>query len=290
MRTTSNKSLGIRARSQIANTTIYIILTVLSIIWLLPVLWLLISSLRLEDGAYTSYVIPKGFTINNYVELFTETTLFNFPRWFANTLLVAVLSCSISTMLTLMVAYTLSRLRFTHRKLMMNVLLVLGMFPGFMSMIAIYHILKAFGLSQQLASLVMVYSGGAALGYYIAKGFFDTIPKSLDEAASIDGATKNDVFWKIILPSSRPIVIYTAITAFIAPWVDFIFVSIIMKDNYDNYTVALGLYQMITRENIHRYFTQFCAGAVIVAIPITLLFIKIQKYYVEGVTGGAVKG
>lgn len=286
----NKKTLGIRARSTIANTTIYVVLTVLSIIWLLPVVWLIVTSLRLEDGAYTSYVVPKGFTFDNYVQLFADTTLFNFPRWFANTLLVAVLSCSISTMLTLMVAYTLSRIRFAMRRTMMNVLLVLGMFPGFMSMIAIYHILKAFGLSQQLAALVMVYSGGAALGYYIAKGFFDTIPKSLDEAASIDGATKNDVFWRIILPSSKPIVIYTLITAFIAPWVDFIFVSIIMKDNYNNYTVALGLYQMITRENIHKYFTQFCAGAVVVAVPITLLFIKIQKYYVEGVTGGAVKG
>lgn len=283
-------SLGIKARTRIANTSIYIILTVLAIVWLLPIAWLVMSSLREEAGAYTSYVIPKGFTFANYTKLFTDTTLFNFPRWFMNTLVVAVLSCVISTMLSLMVAYTFSRIRFRMRKAMLNVILVLGMFPGFMSMIAIYHILKALGLSQQLAALVMVYSGGAALQYYIAKGFFDTIPKSLDEAALIDGATKNDVFWRIILPNSRPIVIYTAITTFIAPWVDFIFVSIIMKDNYDNFTVALGLYRMIERENIHNYFTQFCAAAVIVAIPITLLFIKIQKYYVEGVTGGAVKG
>lgn len=284
------RKMGIKARTRAANTAIYIILSVLSVLWLLPVAWLVISSLREESGAFTTYILPKGYTLNNYVRLFTETELFPFPRWFMNTLLVAVLSCIITTFLTLMVACTYSRLRFRARKGLMNVSLILGMFPGFMSMIAIYHFLKALGLSQSLAALVIVYSGGAALGYYVAKGFFDTIPKSLDEAAMLDGATRNDVFWKIILPSSKPIVIYTAITAFIAPWVDFIFASVIMKDNYANYTVAVGLYKMIDRENIYNYYTRFCAGAVLVAVPITLLFISIQKYYVEGVTGGAVKG
>ena len=169
-------------------------------------------------------------------------------------------------------------------------ILILGLFPGFMSMIAIYHILKSVGLDQSLVALVLVYSSGAMMGYYIAKGFFDTIPKSIDEAALIDGATKNQVFWHIIMPMSKPIVVYTILTSFIAPWVDFIFVSVIMKDNYNMYTVALGLYQMLTRENIQQYFTEFCAGAVLIAIPITLLFIKMQKYYVGGVTAGGAKG
>lgn len=207
-----------------------------------------------------------------------------------NTLLVAIASCILTTILVLLTAYAFSRLRFKMRRPMMNVILILGMFPGFMSMIAIYHILKAVGLTQSLVSLVLVYSGGAAMGYYIAKGFFDTIPRSIDEAALIDGATKNQVFWKIILPMSKPIVIYTILTSFLGPWVDFIFVSVIMKDNYDKYTVALGLFQMLSRENIQKYFTQFCAGAVIIAIPITILFIKMQKYYVSGVTAGGAKG
>ena len=282
--------IGMKARTNIANTAIYIVLTLLSILWLAPVAWLLISSLRGEPGAYTTYILPKEWTLQNFVRLFTETEPFHFALWYRNTLLVAVCSCIITTVLTLMVAYTYSRLRFSSRKALMNLSLVLGMFPGFMSMIAIYHFLKALGLDKSLVSLIMVYSGGAALGYYVAKGFFDTIPKSLDEAARIDGATRNDVFWKIILPSSKPIVIYTALTSFIAPWVDFIFVSVIMKDNYKGYTVAIGLYRMIERENIYQYYTRFCAGAVLVAIPITLLFIKMQKYYVSGVTGGAVKG
>ncbi len=269
---------------------LHTLLTILSLLWMLPVFWLIISSLRSEPGAYTPYLWPKGFTLDNYVRLFTDTRLFNFPRWFMNTFLVACFSCLITTILTLMVAYVYSRLRFKSRKVIMNISLILGMFPGFMSMIAIYHFMKAVNLDQTLLALILVYSGGAALNYYIAKGFFDTIPKSLDEAATLDGASRHTIFWKIILPNSKPIVVNTAINAFIAPWVDFIFVSVIMKDNYSNYTVAKGLYTMVDKANIYQYYTVFCAGSVVVAIPIVLLFIRLQKYYVAGVTGGATKG
>lgn len=269
---------------------LHTLLTILSLLWMLPVFWLIISSLRREPGAYTPYLWPKGFTLDNYVRLFTDTRLFNFPRWFMNTFLVACFSCLITTILTLMVAYVYSRLRFKSRKAIMNISLILGMFPGFMSMIAIYHFMKAVNLDQTLLALILVYSGGAALNYYIAKGFFDTIPKSLDEAATLDGASRHTIFWKIILPNSKPIVVNTAINAFIAPWVDFIFVSVIMKDNYNNYTVAKGLYTMVDKANIYQYYTVFCAGSVVVAVPIVLLFIRLQKYYVAGVTGGATKG
>lgn len=287
----SNKAkTGYGMRTKIANALIYTILTVLGIIWLTPLAWLIIQSFRKEAGAYTTYLMPKGYTLDNYIKLFTETSLFNYPRWFMNTLIVAIFTCIVSTLLVLGTSYTFSRLRFKARKPMMNIALILGMFPGFMSMIAIYHILKAMGLEQSLAALVIVYSGGSGLGYLISKGFFDTIPRALDEAAIIDGATNSQVFWKITLPLSKPIITYTVLTSFLAPWMDFIFVSVIMKDNYDNYTIALGLYQMITRENLHHYFTQFCAGAVIIAVPITILFIFMQKFYVEGVTGGSVKG
>lgn len=277
-------------RTKLTNGIVYVILAVLGIIWIIPLLWLLLISFREEPGAFTTYILPKGYTLNNYIKLFTETQLFNYPRWYLNTFIVAVFSCILSSFFILAISYTLSRLRFKMRKPLMNIALVLGMFPGFMSMIAVYHILKAFGLQQSLLSLVLVYSGGAGLQYYIAKGFFDTIPRSLDEAAMLDGASKNTIFWKITLPMSKPIITYTVLMAFMAPWVDFIFASVIMKDNYQNYTIALGLYQMLSRENLYKYFTQFCAGAVLIAIPITILFIKMQKNYVEGVTGGSVKG
>lgn len=272
------------------NSVLHVILAVLSMAWVLPVVWLILQSFRAEKGAFISYIIPKTWTLNNYVKLFTDVKLFNFPQWFLNTFIVAVFSCIITTVLVLLTSYAFSRLRFKARKPLMNIILILGMFPGFMSMIAIYHILKSFGLTQTLFALVLVYSGGAAMGYYIAKGFFDTVPRSIDEAALVDGCTKNQVFWNIILPMSKPVVVYTILTSFIGPWVDFIFVSVIMKDAYNKYTVALGLYQMLSRENIYNYFTEFCAGAVIVAIPITILFISMQKYYVSGVTAGGAKG
>lgn len=279
-----------RFRQRLSSAAIYTVLSLLSVVWVLPIIYLIILSLRKESGAYTPYLFPKSYTFDNYVKLFTETELFNYPRWFGNTLLVAVITSLISTVLILMISYCFSRLRFRLRRTFMNVGLILGMFPGFMSMIAVYHLLKLIGLDQSLIALILVYSSSACLGYFIAKGFFDTLPRALDEAATIDGANKNDIFWKITLPLSKPIVVYTALTSFIAPCTDFIFVSVIMKDNYQNYTIALGLFQMLSRENLYQYFTRFCAGAVVVAVPITILFLCLQKYYVEGVTGGSVKG
>ena len=272
------------------NVVAHIFLTVLSIIWVLPIAWLVMRSFQGEKGPRLTTLFPQIFTISNYTRLFTETQLFNYPQWYLNTFLVAIFTCALSTMLVLMISYTFSRLRFGSRKGFMNVGLILGMFPGFMTMIAVYHILKAIGLFQSLISLVLVYSTTAALGYFIAKGFFDTIPRALDEAAMLDGATKNQIFIRITLPMSKPIIIYTALTSFMAPWVDFIFASVIMKDNYNKYTLAVGLFKMLDRENIYEYFTRFCAGAVLVAIPITILFVIFQRYYVEGVTGGATKG
>lgn len=281
---------SLSARRRLSNAAIYILLSLLAVLWLLPIAYLILQSFRAEPGAYTPYLLPQSYTLENYTALFTDTALFPYPRWFANTVLVAVCSCILSTAMILMISYCFSRLRFKARRPLMNMGLILGMFPGFMSMIAVYHLLKLVGLDQSLVALILVYSSASCLGYFIAKGFFDTLPRALDEAATIDGATRNDIFWKITLPMSGPIVVYTALTSFIAPFADFIFVSVIMKDNYENYTVALGLYQMITRENLYQYFTRFCAGAVVVAVPVTLLFLSLQRYYVEGVTGGAVKG
>ena len=209
----------------------HVFLSVLSVIWLLPVAWLILQSFRGEPGAFTSYVWPKQLTFDNYIKLFTETSLFNFPRWFMNTLFVAIFTTIITTIVVLLTSYAFSRLRFKMRQPYMNLILVLGMFPGFMSMTAIYNLIKAMGLGQSLYALILVYSGGAAMGYYISKGFFDTIPYAIDESAMLDGATKNQIFWKITLPMSKPIVIYTILTSFIAPWVDFIFVTVIMRDS-----------------------------------------------------------
>ena len=282
-----------KLRRHIANAFVYLFLIVMGFVWISPFIYLLMHSFRGGAEIYGSTIIPQEWTLQNYIDLFTGsggTASLNFPRWFLNTFVVACFSCVISTISVLMVSYAFSRLRFKARKKFMNVGMILGMFPGFMTMIAIYYLLKAMGLTQTLVALVICYSCGAGLGFQISKGFFDTIPRALDEAATIDGATKNQIFWKIILPMSKPIVVYTVLTSFIGPWTDFILAKIIMGDARDNYTVAIGLQLMIDQDFLNAYYKQFLAGSVVVAVPITLLFLKMQKYYVEGVTAGGVKG
>lgn len=268
---------------------IYVFLTVLAFIWVLPIVWIVLTSFRAEGGAFVDYFIPKHRTLDNYKLLFTNPQ-YPFLRWFGNTLFVSVISGALSTFITIAMAYSLSRLKFKWKGRFLQVALVLNMFPGFMSMIAIYYILKAVGLTQSLFALILVYTAGAALGFYIQKGFFDTIPVSLDESAMLDGATKWDIFRTITLPLSKPIIVFTALGAFTGPWMDFIFARVIMGDNVQNYTVAIGLYTMMTRETSNQLFMAFAAGSVLIAIPITLLFIFLQRFYVEGITSGSVKG
>lgn len=281
---------GYKFRRTLSNVIIYVVLAVLGIIWVSPLAYLLLHSFRTDGFAGYDRIIPREFGFDNYIQLFTDTEVFNYPRWFLNTFIIAVFSCIISTLAVLMVSYAFSRLRFKARKPLINIGMILGMFPGFMTMIAIYYLLKVMGLDQTLVGLTICYSAGAGLGYQISKGFFDTIPRALDEAATIDGATRNQIFWKIILPMSKPIVVYTVLTSFIGPWTDFILAKIIMRDNYANYTVAIGLQMMVKEDNINKFYKMYLAGSVVVAIPITLLFLKMQKYYVEGVTAGGVKG
>ncbi|WP_342759312.1 sugar ABC transporter permease [Kineothrix sedimenti] len=283
---------GARTRKTITNVIVHIFLAVLSTIWLFPIFWVVLTSFRGEKGSYMSTFFPKTYTFNNYIKLFTETNVLNFPKMFANTLIIAIFSCAISTFFVLAVSYSMSRLKFMARKPLMNVALVLKLFPAFMSMIAVYYILKAMGLSEGAmirVALILVYSGGAGIEFYIAKGFFDTIPKALDEAAYLDGATKFQVFAKITVPLSKPIIVYTVITTFIAPWVDFIFARVICRANADYYTVALGLWRMLEREYIDNWYTAFAAGSVCISIPIAILFVVTQRFYSSGMSG-AVKG
>ena len=216
----------------------------------------------------------------------------DFVKWFLNTLTIAMFCAVIQTLMQLSVSYTLSRMRFKGRKLIMNVVLVLGMFPGFLTMIVLYYLLKMLGLTQAgaIPGLILISCASSGMGYYISKGFFDTIPKSLDESARIDGATRFQVFLKIIMPMAKPIVIYTILMAFMGPWGDYVFASYVAFGHKASYNVAVGLYRWVNTNDYQGYFTRFCAGGVLVAIPITALFMALQKYYVEGVTGGAVKG
>ena len=345
------------------NASIYAILILMSIIWLAPFIFLVLQSFRsyaTEHGGMVSYIVPKQFSLDNYIFLFqgaafslkllvkdaaaiaitvvtnlagiaaiigcfirkpknplekakgnfkaaalillglialnfvrcVDSTNCDFVRWFMNTLTIALFCAVIQTLMQLSVSYTLSRMRFKGRKLLMNVCLVLGMFPGFLTMIVLYYLLKMLGLTQAgaIPGLILISCASSGMGYYISKGFFDTVPKSLDESARIDGATRFQVFLKIIMPMAKPIVIYTILMAFMGPWGDYVFASYVAFGHKASYNVAVGLYRWVNTNDYQGYFTRFCAGGVLVAIPITVLFMALQKYYVEGVTGGAVKG
>ena len=286
------KKGGAKARKFITNTLVHIGLAVMAFIWLLPIFWVIITSLRDEKGAYFKTFIPSKWTFNNYIKLWTDTSNLDFPQMFMNTFIIAIFVCIISSFSVLAVAYTMSRLRFKLRKTFMNIAMIIGLFPGFMSMVATYYILKALELSSGdliKVGLILVYSGGSGLGFYIAKGFFDTIPKALDEAATIDGATKFQVFTRITIPLSKPIIVYTVLTSFISPWTDFVFAKVICRAEMDQYTVAIGMWKMLEKEYLVNWYTPFCAAAVCISIPIAILFVIMQRYYVEGMAG-AVKG
>lgn len=290
--TKTGKKINGKQKLTPSDIVVHIILVILSVIWVIPILWIVLISFRGEKGQYVSTLLPKAYTLGNYTKLFTDTGILNFPKMFMNTLIIAIFSCIISTVFVLAMSYCMSRMRFRLRRPFMNVALILGMFPGFMAMIAVYYILKAIGLSEGSlirVALILVYSGGAGLQFYIAKGFFDTIPKSIEEAAYLDGATRWQSFTKIIIPLSRPIIVYMVLNSFLAPWIDFVFAKVICRANKDYYTVSIGLWNMLEKEYVYPWFNSFAAGAVLISIPIIILFMFMQKCYRESFSGG-VKG
>lgn len=283
------RSMGAKASRRLGNTVVYAILIIISIVWLFPFFGILLESFRVETTMQVSYLWPKEFGLDNYIRLFTET---DFLIWFKNTAIMGVLTAVFQTFFVLSMSYVLSRLRFRGRKTLMNFMLVLGMFPGFLTMILIYKVFSDLGLTMQNApiGLIIVYCASSGMSYYVSKGFFDTIPKSLDEAARCDGATRWQVFYKVIMPLSKPIVIYTILMGFMAPWGDFMLANYIIHENSVGMNVAVGVFEWLSKTMVNTNYTMFCAAGVVVAIPVTVVFLCLQKYYVEGVTGGAVKG
>ena len=282
-----------KAKRLTMDIIVHVFLVIVAIVWLIPFVWLVAHSLRAEStGMFSATFFPQQYTLNNFIKLFTETDTMNFPRMFMNTFVIACFSCVISTFFVLAVSYCTSRVKWKMRKPYMNMAMVINLFPGFMSMVAIYFLLKAMGLTEGPlipVALVICFSAGAGTGFYVMKGYMDTIPKALDEAAYIDGATKWQTFTKITLPLCKPMIVYQVITSFMGPWMDFIFAKIIVRAEAQYYTVSIGLWRMLEMEYIGNWFTRFCAGAVLVAIPISILFMITQKFYQEAMSG-AVKG
>ena len=284
----AKRHMGIKAANTISNIFIYALLIVVTVIWLIPFVCIVLQSFRVESTWMVGYVVPQQWGLDNYQKLFST----DFPKWYANTFITALVASALQTVITLCMSYTLSRFRFKLRKPLMRFMLILGMFPGMLTMIILYNVLKDLGMTEANAvpGLILVYIASSGMGYHVSKGFFDTIPKSLDEAARIDGASRLQILTKVILPLAKPIVIYTILTAFMSPWGDFVFARYVSMNVSEGMNVAVGLYSWLNKDQIASMYTMFCAGGVVVALPVTLLFIFLQKYYVEGVTGGAVKG
>ena len=281
--------LGAKASRRLGNAVVYIILIAITLVWLFPFFGLVMESFKVNTTAMDGELFPTKFGLDNYIRLFKET---DFLKWFKNSAFMGIATAIFQTFFVLSMSYTLSRLRFKMRKPLMNFMLILGMFPGFLTMILIYKVFSDLGLTMEMApvGLVIVYCASSGMGYYISKGFFDTIPKTLDEAARVDGATRMQVFYKVIMPLSGSIVIYTILMGFMAPWGDFMLASYLIHENSAGMSVAVGMFEWTSKTILNTNYTMFCAAGVIVAVPVTTVFLLLQKYYVEGVTGGAVKG
>ncbi|MDN5276590.1 MAG: arabinogalactan oligomer / maltooligosaccharide transport system permease protein [Clostridiales bacterium] len=272
-------------KSGLLTVLIHLLLMVTAILILLPVIWIIVSSLNPGDTLLATALWPKKLTLFHYQYLWEET---DYKLWYFNTLKVATANMFLSTALILPAAYAFSRFRFKGRRLSLMTLLVLQMFPSFMGMVAVYVLLNQFGLLDSHLGLVLVYAGGAIpYGTWMVKGYFDSIPRSMEEAARIDGATNTQTFIKIVLPLSYPIVTFTMLNNFVGPWLDFIFARLVLRSDC-NKTLAVGLFEMVTGIG-NTKFTTFAAGAVLVAVPITLCYMFLQRYLILGLAAGAIK-
>ena len=283
---------SMRIRRTVSNVVTHVFLTIMAIIWIIPIVWVVMESFNQNTAPFTTTFFPTKYTLDNYVQLFTQTDVMNFASMFLRTLVIAIVVCVIQLFLVLSVAYCMSRLRFTLRRAFMNAGLTLGIFPSIMAVIALYYICKALGLTTSswgtVIALIFVYSAGAGAGFYVLKGYMDTIPKSLDEAAMLDGCSRLGIFWRITIPITKPMIVYQALVGFLTPWLDFVAAKTIVTTQ-NNYTVSLGLWQMLQKEYIAQWYARFAAGAVCVSIPIAILFILMLRFYQESMSG-AVKG
>ncbi|MFD2612653.1 sugar ABC transporter permease [Paenibacillus gansuensis] len=277
-------------RKKVKLTLSYILLVLFALACIYPAIWVIMSSFKVGDSLYMDTIIPEKFTISHYADLFKGQSDKQIPyaKWYWNTLKVATASMVLGTLFQIITAYAISRFRFAGRKTLMSTILVLGMFPGFMSMIAVYIMLLQLNLLNTHFALILVYTAGAALHMFVAKGFFDTIPKALEEAARIDGASHMTIFWRIVLPLSKPIITFIALTTFSGAWVDFIFAKLILRAR-ENWTLAVGLFELVDSYSSTE-FTLFAAGAVLAALPVAALFVYLQRFLVDGLTAGATKG
>ena len=281
-----------KTRKLIVSILLHLLLAVITFIWIIPIIWLVVTAFSGYKGIDISHFFPETWSIKNFSTiLFKPDSVVQYVTWFKNTFIIAIFTCIISTVFIFMVGYAFSCMRFHGRKQLMVFCVVLNMFPGVLSMIAVYFVLKSLGLTNSHIGMIIVYSAGSGLGYLIVKGFMDTIPVSLRESARLEGANELQIMLSIIIPICKPIIVYQVISSFLVPWGDFVLAKLMLNSGLSkDWTIAIGLYNMLDKSLINKYFSIFCAGGLLVSIPISILFVLMQKFYIEGVSGGATKG
>lgn len=275
-------------QNKIRLTLSYVVILAMIVIILYPILWIIGSSFNPGSSLSSSSIIPENATLNHYKELF-DLQQSDYLLWYWNTLKICIITMVLSVILVCLTAYSFSRYRFIGRKNGLMTFLILQMIPNFAALIAIYVLANLTGLLDTHLGLILIYTGGSIpMNTYLMKGYLDSIPKELDESARMDGAGHFRIFIQIIMPLAKPIIAVIALFTFIGPFTDFILARILLRSE-EKYTLAVGLYQMIAQQ-FGNEFTLFAAGAVLIAVPISILFLLLQKYFVTGLTAGGIKG
>ncbi|SET06542.1 carbohydrate ABC transporter membrane protein 2, CUT1 family [Oceanobacillus limi] len=281
-------SMNRKTKSKIEVTFIYLFFLIMFVIIGYPLFWAVMMSLNPGTNMLVTDLFPDNPTLEHYKWLFTDPKS-DYLIWYKNSLFIAILNAAGSIVITSLIAYAFSRYKFVGRKYGLYMFLLLQMFPALMGMVALYILLNTIGLTDSLWGLLLIYLGGQIpFNAWLVKGYFDTIPKELDEAAKIDGAGHLKIFWTIMLPLAKPILAVVALFNFMAPFMDFLLPRIVLTSP-ENFTLALGLFNFIN-DQFSTNFTRFAAGAILIALPIALVFLLLQRYLISGLTSGATKG
>src|SRR5699024_4680254 len=272
-----------KTKSKIELTAIYLVIAVISIIIFYPLIWTVGMSFNQGSSLYSSSLIPENFSIEHYKWLFSAES--DYLIWYKNSLIVSTVVAAGSVVITSFVAYAFSRYQFVGRKNGLYIFLLLQMFPVMMAMVALYIFLNIIGLLDTLTGLILIYLGGQIpFNAWLVKGYFDTIPRELDQAARIDGAGHLRVFWSIMLPLAKPILAVVALFNFMMPMFDFLLPSIVLTSE-ENYTLAVGLFNFIN-DQFSNNFTRFAAGSILIAVPVATVYLFLQRYLISGLTAG----
>jgi arabinogalactan oligomer/maltooligosaccharide transport system permease protein len=261
------------------------LLVVIAVSVLIPFVYIVLISFG-KNVTSTGAVLPDSYTLDNYRRLFSET---QFPRWILNSILLALASMLLGSVLCSSAAYVFGRFRFAGKRLLYNLVLLLQIFPLTLSMISINKIFQALGLLNKLPGLVLIDSTMAAAGLvFVAVGYVYNVPESLDEAAMMDGANRFQIFLHILLPLLRPMFVFVCIQSFVTSYNEYVIASVVMNEGFEKMPLAVGLQSLIAGQYGTNW-SVYCAGAVLGSIPMLVLFYLLQRHYISGNTEGGVK-